>query len=145
MKPVRRSKLAGFALLLAALWACAASIAWAHDGAHGHEDTGGPGWAVHVLSATVTGHSGAGHTVAVEMVLTSLGGPLVLTGLSVEGAIPMPRAPVYVDSAQAVPVSVLLQFATPPAGPFTLDLDFAVAGKGAVLVTPGAHKLSPRP
>jgi hypothetical protein len=145
MRLVHRFSLAGFALLLLTLSACAVR---AHDGAHGSGgtgDPGGPGWAVHVLSATVTGHTAAEHSVAVEMVVTSLGGPLVLTGLSVEGAAPVPRAPVYVDSAQAVPVSALLQFATPPAGPFTLDLDFAVAGQGAVLVTPGTHKLSPRP
>ena len=107
---------------VAALFALSAQ---AHDGPHSPD-----------MLATVMSATQDGNRIAVSLVLTGLGGPLVLTGMSTAGATVSDMAPVYVNFAQDVAVSNVLEFSGTPPGIFTLSLDFGPLGQGAVVVIP---------
>lgn len=98
-------------------------MAAAHDGPHS------PDMMAAVISATQTGSR-----VSVSLVLTGLGGPLVLTGMSAPGARKVTMAPVYVNFAEDIPVTAVLEFSGPVPRFFTLDLDFGPVGRGSVSV-----------
>ena len=97
----------------------------AHDGPH-H-----PAMLADVVTAIQQGN-----VVAVTLVLTGLGGPLVLTGVSTPGATTASMEPTYVNFAEDVEVRTVLTFAAPPPGIFTLALEFGPVGQGAVSVMP---------
>lgn len=99
--------------------------AQAHDGPHG------PDVLAEVHEAQVQGSH-----VVVELVLTNLGGPLVLTGLSADGAAPVAIRPVYFDFAEDAGVSQRLDFGKSPPAQFRLNLEFGVMGAAAVTVVP---------
>lgn len=110
-----------------AAWAClAAAPVAAHDGPHGPE-----------VLARVTRTVVSGSHLDVELVVTGLGGPLVLSDIAVPEADVRFDGPVSVTFAQDVTVSATLTFAGSPPSIFTLMLDFGVAGQGAVTVIPG--------
>lgn len=118
MKPWLQTIICGVFLL----WS---SVAQAHDGPHG------PDMLAEVVSAQVNGNS-----VTVKVRVTNLGGPLVLTGMNADGAVPIRLAPVYLDFAEDKVASGTLQFNKSPGRGFTLILDFGVVGQGAVTVIP---------
>ncbi|WP_420014083.1 hypothetical protein [Tateyamaria sp.] len=95
----------------------------AHDGPHG------PHMLAEVQSAIAQGAE-----VAVELTLTNLGGPLVLTGLSANGAGAVAFAPIYLDFAQDVVVSKVLTFGKTPPDHFVLNLRFGVVGDASIPV-----------
>ncbi|WP_299042775.1 hypothetical protein [uncultured Tateyamaria sp.] len=108
---------------------CACLVAWpgaAHDGPHGPD-----------MIARVERAAGAGRALEVDLVVTGLGAPLVLSDVWAPGADVRFDGPVSIGFAQDVAVSARLTFAGGPPSIFTLMLDFGVAGQGAVTVIPG--------
>jgi len=105
----------------------------AHDGAHS------PDMLAEVVTAVQDGNK-----VAITLVITGLGGPLVLVDVSAPGAQTAKMEPVYVNFAQDVEVTAVLTFAAPPPGVFTLTLDFGPIGHGAISVMPVSGSL-PKP
>ena len=101
------------------------SVVQAHDGPHG------PDMLAEVISAQVVAN-----TVLIDVHVINLGGPLVLTGITADGAAPIRLTPVHLNFAQEAAVSVTLQFSKAPPPNFTLVLDFGVVGHGAVTVVP---------
>ncbi len=112
-------------LALALLIALMGARAMAHDGDHS------PDMLAEVITATQEGNR-----VAVSLLLTGLGGPLVLVGTAAQGAKARDMRPIYVNFAQDVSVMTVLEFPGPPPGIFTLELDFGPTGRGAVSVIP---------
>lgn len=112
--------------------ACAFILLWgsvvqAHDGPHG------PDMLAEVISAKVVGNA-----VLIDVLVINLGGPLVLTGMTAQGAVPIRLEPVHFNFAQEAAVSGTLQFGKAPPSDFTLILEFGVVGHGAVTVAPDA-------
>lgn len=120
---MRRTRTPFLFLLASLLMLFCVSPGRAHDGPHGPD-----------MLAVVTATTQRGGVVSVSLVLTGLGGPLVLTGVSADGAQAARMDPVYVNFAQDVPVTTELQFFGPVPGIFTLELDFGPVGRRAVSV-----------
>ena len=99
----------------------------AHDGVHSPD-----------VLATINAAFVSGDRVTVHLVLTGLGGPLVLTGFGAQGANAVPINPVCVDFAQDVPLEAALDFSGGVPGVFTLMLHFGPVGQGGVVVIPTA-------
>ncbi|WP_299548234.1 hypothetical protein [uncultured Tateyamaria sp.] len=78
--------------------------------------------------------------VDVHLIVTGLGGPLMLQDIEAPGAAVQFEAPVAITFAQDVRVTAAVTFATPPPDVFTLVLNFGIAGLSAVTVMPEPAK-----